>query len=168
MAGSLAAAAAAFEETLEGLGFADAEAELGDPVELGRRAALFVAANAVWQRHLGPLLDGTQVQQRLGVRTRQAVHDLVKRRRLLGLPTPSGRRLYPAFQFSAAGRPYAELSAILDQFAEAVTSPYTLASWFVTPQPLLDGETPARWLQLGRDPEQVKEAARRSAARLGQ
>jgi hypothetical protein len=38
----------------------------------------------------------------------------------------------------------------------------------MTPQPLLERETPARWLQRGCDGEQVKEAARRSAARLGQ
>lgn len=168
MAGSLAAAAAAFEETLEELGFSEAEEELGDPAELGRRAALLVAADAFWRRHLGPLLDGKQVQRLLGVRTRQAVHDLVRRRRLLGLPAEKGRLAFPAFQFTAAGRPHAALPDILELFAGAVVSPYTVASWFVTPQPLLEGETPAHWLQLGRDPELAREAARRSAARLAQ
>ena len=168
MGTSLAAAAAAFEEALEDLGFADPEAELGDLRELGRRAALLVAADAVWGRHLGPLLDGKQVQQLLGVRTRQASHDLMKRGRLLGLPTQNGRLGFPAFQFADDGRPYPALPAILDQFAGAVVSPYTVASWFVTPQALLGGETPAGWLRLGRGSDVVEEAARRSAARLRQ
>jgi hypothetical protein len=168
MPGSLAAAAAAFEETLADLGFGEAEAELGNPAELGRRAALLVAADAFWQHHLGPLLDGKQVQQLLGVRSRQAVHDLVRRRRLLGLPAEKGRLAFPAFQFTGAGRPHPALPDILEAFAEAVVSPYTVASWFVTPQPLLEGETPARWLQSGRDQELVREAARRAAARLAQ
>ncbi|MBI4493771.1 MAG: hypothetical protein HY690_13345 [Chloroflexi bacterium] len=168
MAGSLATAATAFEATLQELGFSGVEGELGDPVALGRRAALLVAAEAAWRRHLGPLLDTRQVQELLGVRTRQAVNDLAKRRRLLALPTQKRRLRFPAFQFTGEGRPYPVLPAILDTFAGAVASPHTIASWFVTPQPLLEGETPARWLQQGRDPEAVKEAARRSAARLRQ
>jgi hypothetical protein len=167
MAQSLAAAAAAFEEALEDLGLADAEVELGDPAALGRRAALLVAAEAIWRRHLGPLLDGEQVRQLLGVRTRQAIHDLVKRRRLLGLEQ-KGRLVFPAFQFTSTGRPHPALPAILDILTGAVVDAHTIASWFVTPQPLLDGETPAHWLQLGRDSALAMEAARRSAARLGQ
>jgi hypothetical protein len=163
-----AVAAAAFEETLEDLGFGEAdEPEFGDPGRLGRRAALLVAADAVWRRHLGPLLDGKQVQELLGVRTRQAISDLVKRHRLLGLPTQNRRTVFPAFQF-VAGRPHPALPAILSAFAEADVGPYTVASWFVTPQPLLEQETAAAWLRLGRDGERLKEAARRSAARLGQ
>jgi hypothetical protein len=164
---AVAAAAAAFEETLEEFGFADPEAALGDPVELGRRAALLVAAQAAWREHLGPLLDTKQVQLLLGVRTRQAVNDLVKRRRLLGLPTKGRRLLLPAFQFTTAGRPYPVLPDILETFEGAVVSPWTVASWFNTPQPLLKKKTPAEWLQLGRDPGLLKEAARHSASRLG-
>jgi hypothetical protein len=167
MARAAAVAAASFEETLEELGFDEVEVELGDPAELGRRAALLIAAEAVWRRHLGPLLDGKQVQELLGGRTRQAVNDLLKRRRLLGLPIGKRRVVFPAFQFRA-GRPHPELAAILETFADADVGPYTVASWFMTPQPLLEHETPARWLQRGCDGEQVKEAARRSAARLGQ
>lgn len=77
-------ASASFESALRDLGL-DRE-RAGDPMELGRRAALVVAAEMAWNEHLGPLLDAKQVERLLGVRTRQAVSDLRKRGWLLGLP----------------------------------------------------------------------------------
>jgi hypothetical protein len=58
------------------------------------------------------------------------------------------------------------MPAILAAFQDADVSPYTIASWFTTPQRLLGGVTPATWLRRGRDGDRVVEAARRSAARL--
>lgn len=163
MAGALATAAETFERTLEQLGVS--ERELGDPAELGRRAALLAAADAVWKKRLGPLLDREQVQELLGVRSRQAVSQLVKRRRLLALPTGTDRLAFPAFQFSPSGRPYEAMPRILAAFAEADLSPHTVASWLVAPQRLLKGLSPVALLRRGDD-ERVVEAARRSAARL--
>jgi len=166
MSQAIAAAAAAFEETLEELGLSGSEVELEDPEGLGRRAALLVAARAVWDRHLGTMLDGRQVQELLGVQTRQAVNDLMKRGRLLGLPVKSRRWAFPSFQFSGSGRPYTVLPDVLAAFDGVVTTPYTVASWFVSPHPLLDDQTPAEWLSAGRDGELVRQAAQRSAARM--
>ncbi len=164
----VATAAESFETTLRELGFTRVPPEVGDPAKLGRRAALVAAAEAVWTRHLGPLLDAKQVQALLGVETRQAVSDLRARRRLLGLPKESGRVAYPAFQFGGSGRPFEALPRILEVFEElARVDPWTIASWFVTPQALLAGMTPAAWLAKGEDPDLAVRAARRSAARLG-
>jgi hypothetical protein len=75
--------------------------------------------------------------------------------------------VYPAFQFGDAGRPFEALPQILEIFeARARVDPWTIASWFVTPQALLARMTPAEWLAKGEDPDQVIRAARRSAARL--
>src|SRR5260370_200925 len=49
-----AAAAKAFEETLEELDLPDSTPELRDPKSLGRRAALLAVAEAGWAPHLGP------------------------------------------------------------------------------------------------------------------
>jgi len=62
----LDAAAASFKATLRELGLSGDEPELGDAARLGQRAALVAAASALWQRHLGPLLDLRQAQQLLG------------------------------------------------------------------------------------------------------
>jgi hypothetical protein len=157
-----------FRQTLEELGLTQPSAELGSPEEVGRRAALAAAAEAAWKDHLGPLLDGEEVRSILGVRSRQAVSDLATRRRLLALPQSGRRVVYPAFQFGPTGRPFEALPRVLAEFStrRAAESRWTIASWFVTPQAVLDGRTPAQWLRAGRDPERVVLAARRSAARM--
>jgi len=163
------AAAKAFEETLEELDLPDSAPELLDPKSLGRRAALLAVAESVWGKHLGPLYEVQDVQRLLRVRSRQAVSDLAKRGRLLALNASGGRKVYPAFQFAKeGGRPFPELSKVLEIFEGAVETPYTIASWFVSPQDILGDQTPSAWLQAGGDPPLLFEAARRAAWRLSQ
>lgn len=119
-----------------------------------------------WHNHLGPMYEWSEVATLLGtVGTRQGVHDLARRKRLLALPTKGGELLYPAFQFSD-GRTLMGLHELLAALGSSGVSPWTQASWFVTPQDELDGETPAACF--GRDAvdERVIVAARRSAGRL--
>src|SRR3954447_1247395 len=73
---------------------------------------------------------------------------------------------YPAFQFSPNGRLYPEIAKILEIFSDVVETPYTIASWLVSPQDLLEGETPIAWLRAGKDSSQVLAAAQRSAGEL--
>src|ERR687885_1178701 len=116
---ALDTAAASFKTTLRELGLSGDEPELGNAARLGQRAALVAAASALWQRQLGPLLDIRQAQELLGVGSRQAVHDLVQRHRLLALSTEDRRTLIPLFQFGEGGRPYQAVPPILRTFAEA-------------------------------------------------
>lgn len=164
----LAAAARAFEETLQELRLPEDSPELRDPKTLGRRAALMAATELAWKGHLGPLFEMEQAKVVLGVGSRQAVSDLARRGRLLALDGSGGRKLYPAFQFGRGGRPFPEIQHVLRTFAGSVETPYTIASWFVTPQDVLDGETPVAWMRSRREPELLFEAARRAAARLAQ
>lgn len=164
MSGTFATAAHAFERTLDELDLQSSE--LGDLAALGRRAALLAVANQVWEQQLGPLLDADQARSLLGVRSRQAVSDLGRRGRLLALDAPGGHKVYPAFQFTPAGRPWPDLVAILEIFADVVESPYTTASWLVSPNSRLDGETPMDWLRSRRELDKLLEAARCAASRL--
>ena len=145
---------------------AGGEGTLGDPRELGERAALLAVAEMAWSRHLGVLLDTHQVQALLGVGTRQAVSDRARRGGLLALPTSSGRVFFPAFQFGPGGQPHPALPKVLAVFAAAEVSPWTIASWFRTGQALLDGSTPADWMGQGKGEDRLLEAARRTAAKL--
>jgi hypothetical protein len=142
------------------------EAGLGDPKELGERAALLALAEAAWRRHVGALLDTHQVQAIMGVGTRQAVSDRARRGGLLMLPTAAGRVGYPAFQFGPGGQPYPAVPRVLELFAEVEAEPWTVASWFQSPQTLLDDATPAEWLGQGGSDDTLLEAARRTVARL--
>ena len=139
---------------------------LGDPRELGERGALLALAEAAWRRHVGALLDTHQVQALMGVGTRQAVSDRARRGGLLMLPTAAGRVGYPAFQFGPGGQPYPAVPRVLELFAEAEADPWTVASWFRSPQALLEHSTPAEWLGRGGSDDTLIEAARRTAARL--
>jgi len=163
---ALDTAAASFKATLRELGLSGDEPELGDAARLGQRAALVAVAGALWQRQLGPLLDIRQAQQLLGVGSRQAVHDLIQRYRLLALTTEDRRTLIPVFQFTEAGRPYDAVPPLLRVFAEVEATGWTTASWFTTPSPDLGGQTPIAWIKAGRDLESVLDAARTAVAPL--
>jgi hypothetical protein len=159
---ALAVAAKSFERTLDELGITGRERHL-DPAALGRRAALLAASDVVWKKRLGPLYSWQQVRDVMGRGTRQSVNELARRGRLLALPQDDGRLAFPAFQFGANGERLPAVEEILEVFRGAVKSPYTIASWFVSPEPLLGGKTPAAWLRARRRPEPVLEAANRYA-----
>jgi hypothetical protein len=162
---ALAEAAKTFEQTLGELGITGRERQV-DAAELGRRAALLAASDLVWHKQLGPLYSSKQVREVMGRGTRQSVSELAKRGRLLALPEADGRLAFPAFQFGRNGERLPALERILKIFDGAVETPYTVASWFVTPEPRLNGKTPAAWLRAGRSTQPVLEAAARYAARL--
>jgi hypothetical protein len=67
---------------------------------------------------------------------------------------------------SSCGQPFPVLPRVLAAFTEAEVSPHTIASWFRTPQPLLEAATPAQWMGEGKRDEPLLEAARRTAARF--
>jgi hypothetical protein len=119
-----------------------------------------------WLQVLGPLLDIEQARDLLRLESKERVRDLSASGQLLTLDSPEGHELYPAFQFGASGHPYPEIARVIEIFTGIVATPYTIASWLVSPQDLLEGETPAAWLRSGRDREILFEAARRSAAPL--
>jgi hypothetical protein len=166
MAKSSATAASAFRRTLHELGFDDQQALVADPARFGQRAALLAAAEGLWGQQLGESLGLAEVKALLGVTSRQAVHDLVRRGRLLGLPLRNGRVVYPRFQFGPDGRPHPTLAAVLAALRDGTANPWTMASWFTTEHLELEGMTPAAWLQEGMDPERLVIVARRSAAPL--
>jgi hypothetical protein len=158
-------AARAFAHELERLE-REGELELEEPERAGRRGALIVAASSVWSRHLDGLLNAEQVRELLRVTSRQAVHDLVRRGRLLRVEDSAGRARYPANQFDEHGRPFAVVTEVIEAFDPAKVSSWTIASFLGSPQRELDGQTPQHWLLAGCDPEPVRTAAQRIAARL--
>ena len=151
-------AAEAFEETLNELG-------VEVPREVAVRSALLAASDAVWAQGLGRLLTRTEVQTMMNVRSRQGISDHAAHQRLLALPDRDGQLLFPAFQFGEDGRPLPGLRDVLRALHGAFESLYSLASWFMTGQEELAGETPAVMLRAG-DLESVMLAAARTRERL--
>ena len=135
---------------------------------LGRRAAAQVLAAARWSQIIGDRLDTTQVSRLLGI-TRQALAKRQNTGSLLGLPG-DGTTWYPTWQFDidqARIRP--EVRDLIGAFRDRLDDidSLVIAAWATTPQEEdLAGETPAQWLRAGRDPDQLRQAAERAAARL--
>ena len=121
---------------------------------------------AIWREHLGPLLDAEAARTQLGLGSREELSNLARSGQLLALETKGHAKLYPAFQFTSRGKPYKDLASLLDLFAGAAESPYTVASWMVSPNPVLEGQSPIAWMRSGRALAPLHEAARRSAGRL--
>ena len=98
--------------------------------------------SVVWVDALGAFYDTDGVRRLLARHgapvSRQAVH---KRKGLLALTTGSGRVVYPAFQFR--GRTLAPgLARVLEALPAERVSPWTVASWLVSPEADLDGARP--------------------------
>jgi hypothetical protein len=155
-------AAEAFDETLHQLGLEAAELE---DERFGRRAALLAASELLWERELGPLATTSQVGELLGC-SRQAIHERVQRRTLLALPASAGQ-VFPLFQFTSSGQSVPGLSQVVRELAGVVETPYTIATWLVSPEPELDRRAPIQLLRDGRV-EPVVTAAARYAERLRQ
>lgn len=136
--------------------------------EAGRRAVQLAVSPLIWEERLGAMLDTAQVCQRLGV-SRQAVAKAVDSGRLVAIPAGKSRR-FPVWQFSfgdtLAIRPQA--GGVIASFREVYPdfTPLQVASWAMTPQPELEGSTPARWLEKAKPLEPVLTVARRAAAAL--
>lgn len=120
-----------------------AAALAGADVVVEQAVARLLDASMAWGEHLGPVYDVRGVQEILGV-TKQAV----SKRRLLALTTSSGRVVYPAFQFTARGvvPGLPEVVAMLD---DSLVSPWTVASWLVSPSTELDSAAPIEVLASG-------------------
>src|SRR5699024_3741355 len=89
MTAAIDTAVEAFREALIAEGGLDG-VQVSDADEVGRRAAALVRGATAWREHLGELLNVGDVMALLEVTTRQAVYDLVKRRRLIGLRRDGG------------------------------------------------------------------------------
>ena len=134
-----------------------------DPVDAGRRAALDAVSGAMWTDHLGPFLDTDGVMTLLGGISKQAVHDRVRRHRLLALRTGAGRLAYPTFQFQRHAV-VEGLGEVLSVVAPDDTEAWFVAAWLRTADPALDG-SPIEALREGRRAD-VVDAARDVAAAL--
>ena len=135
-----------------------------DPAEVGRRAALRAVAGTVWTDEVGPFYDTDGVMHLLGGVSKQAVHDRVRRHRLLALRTGSGRLVYPAAQFDQHGV-VPGLGRVLDVLVPDDVEAWMVASWLTTRDPALDARTPLDVLRRG-DVDEVVAAARQIAAGL--
>jgi hypothetical protein len=119
-----------------------------------------------WPKLLGPLLHAEEVRELVGLCSLEDLDELVRRWRILALPTRRGGVVYPAFQFDGHGQPYPTIAEVIEILAPVAVTPYTIASWLMSPNEFLGDETPMQLLRTERDPERVMTEARYAAAHM--
>lgn len=137
-----------------------------DTERLARSAAVAVIGWAdVWDDHIGPFFTAEHVRTLLSVDGRPVSRQAVAQRtNLVVLTTGSGSVAYPAFQFRTGSVPDG-LGSVLGALSEEIVSRWTVASWLVTPNAELNGDTPLDLLEAGT-PQLAIDAARRWAVAL--
>jgi hypothetical protein len=80
--------------------------------------------------------------------TRQAVHKKVTDGRLLAVPAPSNRNVYPVAQFNNDGRSVEGLKEVRKAFGSG--SPWMLLNFLVNPNARLDNRKPIDLLRAGK------------------
>ena len=104
------------------------------------------------------LLTSHELAQRVGLKTRQSVHDWRKKGRIVGWQAAKRGYVFPAGQFDRRGRPLDGLERIVPHFSDG----YTAWVWLTTPRPSLNGAKPI--ILLGRgESDRVAVAARGDA-----
>jgi hypothetical protein len=128
---------------------------------MGRRADLERDDDEAWAALLGPAYSVEQVAILLGI-TRQAVS---RRHGLLRLEQRDGYPVYPMFQFDGAAI-LPGIEQVVLELADAVATPWTIASWLQSPNADLGGRRPHEELVRG-NVTNVVTAARQWAVALG-
>ena len=101
------------------------------------------------------LLTTEELAARVGLKTRQSVHDWRRKGRIVGWQNARRGYVFPAEQLDGRNRPLPGLDRVAGQFADG----YAAWVWLTTPRPSLDGATPLAVLARG-EVERVVEAAR--------
>ena len=100
------------------------------------------------------LLTSDELAARAGLKTRQSVHDWLKKGKIVGWRGAKRGYVFPAEQFDARGRPLAGLASVVGQFGDG----YAAWVWLTTPRPSLDGARPLTLLA-GGEIDRVANAA---------
>ena len=91
------------------------------------------------------LLSSDELAARIGLRTRQSVHDWMRKGRIVGWRGAKRGYLFPAQQVDERGRPPDGLEWIVPSFGDG----YAAWVWLTTPLPSLDGAKPLELLHNG-------------------
>ena len=133
----------------------------------GRQAARSVFAPFIWGRKVGDRWDIRHSCEFLGV-SRQALYKRVRTGSALGIPG-QGTTYFPTWQFDLDKRLIRQVvGEVICAFREAddEVNPLVIAAWATSNNQLLDGLSPAEWIEQEDDHAPVVSAARRAAAGL--
>lgn len=112
------------------------------PEEVGR----IVEARTVPYEPDEEMFSSNEVAARLGLKSRQSVHDWLRKGKIVGWQTAKRGYMFPARQLDERNRPIEGLGDIVALFEDA----YSAWFWLTTPRNALDGEEPLTALAKGQ------------------
>ncbi|MDO5034024.1 MAG: hypothetical protein Q4E01_01370 [Actinomycetaceae bacterium] len=112
---------------------------------------------------VGPVCSTADLVDWMGI-SRQAVNKAVKENRILGVRRGNGSWMYPTWQLTSDYQIVEGVPEVLGRL-ETISDTIAIGRWFITEHRLLDGLSPAKWLQEGRDVSPVVRVAENLARR---
>ena len=91
------------------------------------------------------LLTSDELAARVGLKTRQSVHDWLKKGRIIGWRGAKRGYVFPTAQFDDRDRPIEGMERVVELFDDA----YAAWIWLKAPRPSLDGAIPLRLMAKG-------------------
>ena len=116
-----------------------------EPVRLGSGEASARMAERTREGAPETLLTSDEVAERVGLKTRQSVHDWLKKGRIVGWRGAKRGYVFPAEQFDDRSRPVQGLDRVVGRFDDG----YAAWVWLTTELSSLDGATPLTLLAGG-------------------
>ena len=116
-----------------------------EPVRVGAEEAAGRMATRTRGGAPETLLTSNELAARVGLRTRQSVHDWLKKGRIVGWRGAKRGYVFPAEQFDDRGRPVEGLDCVVGRFEDG----YAAWVWLTTELPSLDGAAPLTLLAGG-------------------
>ena len=150
-----ALAVAADVLTMDDAGRPEVETIVGaEPVRVGAGEAAGRMAGRTREGAPEALLTSDELAARVGLKTRQTVHDWLKKGRIVGWRGAKRGYVFPADQFDDRGRPLQGLDRVVGLFGDG----YAAWVWLTTNRPSLDGAMPLTLLA-GGEIDRVAKAA---------
>ena len=125
-----------------------------EPLRVGAEEATGRMAERTREGAPEVLLTSDELAARVGLKTRQSVHDWLKKGRIVGWRGAKRGYVFPAEQFDDRGRPLAGLERVIGLFGDG----YAAWGWLTTRRPSLDGAKPLTLLA-GGEADRVAKAA---------
>ncbi len=125
-----------------------------EPVRVGAEEAERRMAARTREGAAEALLSSDELAARVGLKTRQSVHDWLKKGRIVGWQGARRGHVFPEGQIDERGRPLEGLDRVVGMFGDG----YAAWVWLTTPRPSLDGAMPLTLLA-GGEIDRVAKAA---------
>ena len=125
-----------------------------EPVRVGAEEAAGRLAGRTRESAPETLLTSDELAARVGLKTRQSVHDWLKKGRIVGWRGARRGHVFPAGQLDERGRPFDGLDRVAGLFDDG----YAAWVWLTTELSSLDGATPLTLLA-GGEIDRVAKAA---------